>query len=371
MNELDQRIRDFIESNAAPVSVDEVFALAPAHRRPARGRRQHHRFLLLAGAAIVVLAVVSVSLVALPGPKSVNVPKASAAAFLDTVAVRAASEKALVPGPGQYLYVATITSNTDGESLPPSRKLFWYDSEQLIQTWTSPLSPSHETSHVVGRPIFVSAVDRATWIRDGSKPIGSGNSTGPSPSYLPITALPTTASTMLAFFRSQGDLSAKPSYESLASWEFSSALDYLQSGASSAQRAALLRFIAAIPGIRLLGHAESVATREVGSVVGLPIGSIGKMQEALFDPTSSTLIETRLVLTAVRPPLPSFPEPTPFVGEIQYYSDFVFAGITRTNSHYSLPPRTPVFPEAWPFTETREPLPGFLGSGKTQPHSGR
>jgi hypothetical protein len=169
---------------------------------------------------------------------------------------------------------------------------------------------------------------------------------------------------MVAYFKSQADLPKESTYENAPLWEFSTVLDFLQNGASSAQRAALLRFAATIPGIRLLGHATSVVTKETGSVIGFPIGGgTGRIEEAIFNPSNSTLIESRLVLSALPTKTSPIPGPTPFIGEIETYTDFIFAGITGANSGDSVPAHAPTFPKAWPFALKREPLPGSLQSG--------
>jgi hypothetical protein len=80
-----------------------------------------------------------------------------------------------------------------------------------------------------------------------------------------------------------------------------------------------LRFAASIPGIRLQGHAQSIVTNEPGPVISLPIGEgTGRSEEAIFDPSSSTLLETLLVQSSLpAKTLPKLPGmPTPFVGEI-------------------------------------------------------
>ncbi|HSN03023.1 MAG TPA: hypothetical protein VLS91_06025 [Acidimicrobiales bacterium] len=369
MTELNESIRDFIDTGVAPVSAEEILATRPvAQTRTtvdwARPRLRHRRVLVLSAIAALVIALASVGLVTVPGTKNVNIAPASAATFLESVAVTAASEKPVVPGPGQYLYVATIASMTNGASQHPSPKMFWYDSNELHQVWTSPQAPDHQTSVVVGRPEFLSAADRAIWVTDGSPLLGSGNSSGPAPPYYDIAGLPTRAAEMVAYFRSQHYLPSESSYGTLPSWEFDMALGFLQSGASSAQRAALLKFVATIPGVRLLGHATSIVTRKRGSVIALPLRAYGKAEEAIFDSSTSKLIEVRYILT-VLPSKPSpLPGPTPFEGEIQSYSDFVFAGITRANSKYSLPEDTPKFPQVWPFGSVREPLPGWLGQAR-------
>ena len=72
------------------------------------------------------------------------------------------------------------------------------------------------------------------------------------------------------------------------------------------------------------------------------------------------------VYRSTLPPKPKvtspIPGPTPFVVEVASYTDFVFAGITRVNSEFSLPKGTPKFPPVWPFGSVRESLQGWLGS---------
>jgi hypothetical protein len=372
MTELNERIRDFIDTGVAPVSAEEIFVARPsvqvrtsAERVRPRVRR---RLLVLSGVVALVIAIVIVGLVTVPGAKNAGVTPASAATFLESVAAKAATESPLVPGPGQYLYVATIETMTNGQGQHPSPKTFWFDSEELHQVWTSPTAPDHQSYEIVGRPEFVSAADRAIWVIDGSPLLGSGNSSGPTPPYYDVAGLPTKASEMVAYFKSQIYLPSESWYGSLPSWEFGTALGFLQNGASSAQRAALLRYVATIPGVRLVGHATSIATGQRGSVIALPLGRSGLAQEAIFDPSSSNLIEDRYVFTTL-PPKPKvtspLPGPTPFVGEIQSYTDFLFAGITHGNSKYSLPVGTPTFPQVWPFGSVREPLPGWVGSAST------
>ena len=373
MTELDERIRNFIDLNVTPVGMEEAIEVSDLMRHATPRRRlRRRRLILMCGVVAVVVALVGVGLVTIPGPKGVNthIPRAAAAtakAMLDSAATRAAVQKALIPGPGEYLYVATISSQTNGESIPPASKKFFYDSEELTQTWTSPRLASHQTYRIVGRPIFLSAHDRTAWVLDGSKPLGSGNSSGPPPPYYDVTSLPIKPSGMIAFFRSQKNIPQRVACESTATWEFTTALSFLQSGASSVQRAALLRFAASIPGIRLQGHTRSIVTSQTGSVISLPIGCgalTGRSEEAVFNPTSSTLLETRIV--EISPPAKTLVKlpwmPAPFVGEILSYTDFIFAGVTKANSGFTLPATTPTFPMAWPFSSTREPLPGSLQS---------
>ncbi len=370
MTELHEQLRRFIDTGTTPVTVDEIVAGSSHIESTApilRIRRRWGRGVLVASAVAAIAAVIVTAvagMVTVPGAKDAGVAPASAATFLKSAAVRATNQKALIPGAGEYLYTATILGATFGERIPP-RGVFYYDADELVQKWTSPWTTGHVTLHVVGRPRFISAADRATWVADGSKPLNSGSVGLATPSYYNVSGLPTTASAMVSYFKSQHGIPAESWYGGLRDWEFDTALQFLQSGASSAQRAALLKFIATIPGVRLAGHATSVATGESGSVIELPLTRPGWAEEAIFSQTSSRLIEIRYVITSL--PVTSAairllqPEPR-FVGEIMGYSDFLFAGVTRSHSGYSLPTGTPRFPRAWPFGSLREPLPGWLGS---------
>jgi hypothetical protein len=364
MTELNERIRDFIDSGTAPLSVEEiaiVHSSARVRNRTDRARPRTGRVLLLSAVAASVILLVSVGLVGVPGAKNVGTAPASAATFLKKAAAKAAIERALVPGPGQFLYVATIEAMGNGARLHPSPKPFSYDSNELHQVWTSPRAPGHQTFEIVGRPEFLSAADRAIWVIDGSPRLDSGSSSGPTPPYYDVAGLPTQTSEMLAYFQSQNYLPSESSYGGVPYWEFETALQFLQNGASSTQQAALLRFIATIPGVRLMGHATSIVTRERGLVIALPLSGYGRTEEAIFDPSTSKLIETRTILTALPAKVSPY-TPPPFVGEILSYTDFVYAGITRVNSKYSLPEGAPKLLPVWPFGALREPLPGWLGS---------
>ena len=369
MNDLHEQIRRFIDSGATPVSVDEIVAGSTHIESPPSFRRNRRlgRGVLVASAVAAIAAVIVTSvagMVTVPGANDAGVAPASAATFLKAAAVQASNQKALTPKAGQYLYTATILGATFGERIPP-RKVFYYDADELVQKWTSPWTTGHVTLQVVGRPRFISAADRATWVADGSKPLGSGSVGEGAPSYYDVSGLPTTASAMVSYFRSQRGIPAESWYGSLRDWEYDTALQFLQSGASSAQRAALLKFIATLPGVRLDGRATSVATGESGSVIELPLTRPGWAEEAIFNQMSSRLIEIRYVITSLPQTTTTikFLQQAPlFVGEIESYSDFLFAGVTRSHSSYSLPAGTPQFPRAWPFGSLREPLPGWLGS---------
>jgi hypothetical protein len=359
MLELDSQIREFIDTGASPVTVEEILTSREpmtlrSERRVQRHQSRRSRAVLVSGLAIAIVAGAIVGLVAIPGPNSLTSSRASAASFLTAAAKIAQHQKPLVPGPHQYLYVATVVSLTNGETLPPSRKMFLYFTDELVQTWTAPGLAGHQTWTLVGRPEFVSAADHAIWVIDGSKPLQSGSSSGHSSPYYDVANLPTKPSAMLAFFKSQKYLYRASGGD--ANWEFSSALTFLQNGASATQRAALLRFLATIPRVRLMGSATSMATHQRGTLIGLPADLPGLTNEAIFNPSTSQLIETRTVITAPKK-LPAFYRTGPmrhyFTGEIQDYSDNLSIGVSRLITR---PSNSSPLPPLWPPGSTREPL---------------
>jgi len=366
MTELNIQLRNFIETGVTPVTAEEVLVVRNSAQFVASTKRTGWqsacRLLLVSGVAAIVVALVSIGIVALPGAKNSGVSTASAATFLKSEASKAANEKLLVSGPGRYLYVAKIYSTAAGATLPPSPKMFWYDVNELNQVWTSPYSTGHQTYETVGRPKFVSASDRATWVTDGSPPLGIGSESGGTPIDYDVIGLPTVSSMMLTYFKSQSYLPPESSYGGLASWKFDTALEFLQNGASPAQRKALLEFIATIPGEKLKGSATSLVTRKKGSVVALIQKETGIAEEAIFNPSTSELIELRFVRVALPAKVSPLPGPVPFVGEIVSYVDFVYAGITRLGTGFTLPRGTPNFASVWPFGAVRKPLPGWLNS---------
>src|ERR1035437_8018751 len=118
MTELIERIREFIDTGVAPVSAEEIFVARPSVKvRTSAERvrpRLRRRLFVLSGVAGLVIAVVCVGLVMVPGAKNAGVTAASAATLLESVACKAATERPLVPGIGQYLYVATIEGMGSG-----------------------------------------------------------------------------------------------------------------------------------------------------------------------------------------------------------------------------------------------------------------
>jgi len=130
-------------------------------------------------------------------------------------------------------------------------------------------------------------------------------------------------------------------------WLFSSALAFLQHGASSTQRAVLLRFIATIPGVEDKGSTTSLGTGEPGTLLSLRSGrgdQASTAVQAVLDVATSELREVRTVDLRG--------------GRVESYSDFLVAGLTgRTGV---APSGAPPLPSAWPHGTAREPAPGSV-----------
>lgn len=363
MSDFRERITALVDEGAPRISADEVLSRVPSTSTPRVSPRHRYRRLMWSGVAVVVLAaLISAGVESLPGPRQISPQKVSAAEFLRRTAARALKQPALIPGPGKYLYVALLDAGLYGQRFGPAAKAFWFFADNLIQTWASPAGGDSVRETVVGQPQFLAARDRANWLADGGKPLGSGSDSGYTATYYDVANLPTSPSRMRAYFASQPYLTVQPGEGRDTAFEFNSALDFLQNGTSSVQRNALLRFISALPGIRLYGSGRSFATNRTGTLIGLPINRRGITEEALFDPSTSSLLEIRYVITNISyfksgPKLG--PQPDYSNGSVWTYTDFLFAGIANRNR---VPANSPRLPKVWPFGALRTPAPGDIAS---------
>jgi hypothetical protein len=353
MPELGEQIRDFIESGARPVSPEEVVAnvRAPATRQP-RGAATpgFRRFGMYAA---VTLAAASVALIiglaiAPSGVSQVQVEGphgTSATSALERAASSAAAQPALVPAPGQFLYVRTLTGSIDFTGSSPGKPLEKFYVQELNQEWSTPAAVGAHSSQVVGVPRFVTGADRAAWRAAGAKPLRSGAGGGATPVEVDVAALPTDPSLVQAYLIRQPALSPRPSSGSDAVWLFTTALDFLQGGASSAQRSALLRFIDTLPGVYDGGPATTLGTNTTGTLLSIRTDAKEPPVQAILNVATSQLLEVRTVGGAGG-------------GQVQEYTDFIFAGIADTVR--VAPPGAPPLPAVWPHGTTREPAPGSV-----------
>jgi hypothetical protein len=364
MAEMHERLREFIDTGAEPVTMEEILLTgsSSAVTSPAKppGPRSRRRVLVGVGAVVLIAALVTIALNVVPSGQKLEVQKASAATVLKSAAKAARNQPPLIPEPARYLYVAILDSGTYGESDPPLRQMFQYFADSLVQTWTSPRATGSQRWVVVGRPQFVTGRDRTIWVSDGSKPFGSGSESGRVTAYYNVADLPTVPSAMKAYFATQPYLQSSAPFGRNASFQIDSALQFLQNGASSLQRAALLKYIATLPGVSLIGDATSIATNEKGAVIAMKTDRSGLTEEAIINPTTSNLIEIRFVVSNPKtfhlfpPPAPQF---TYVKGEVLSYTDDLFAGIASLGK---APAHSPELPRVWPFGALRVPLPGSV-----------
>jgi hypothetical protein len=360
MPDLDEQIRVFIDSGAAPVTADEVISGLVGSNARGRMKVRHRPSLrvVLSGSAVAVAALVFAIVGVTLNSSGVHTeaPPASAAGFLSQIASIAAKQKPSVPAPGQYLYVRWIDADVEGAQLSNAR----FYRQQVVEQWASPTGLGRTSFSIVGQPLFVTGADRSLWEQSGSTPVETGLEGGGNPPYYDVTTLPTRASEIKSYLEKQ-PLSVFPVsiYGKNAEWQFEAASEYLQHGASSKQRAALLRFMATIPGVRYLGPSTTFGNHEEGTALSIPTNvPSGEAFQVIFDPKTSTLLETRIVVvdpSKATLPNPNLPLPVG-KGQVQSYEDLEFVGLA--NSTGSLPTGVPPMPPAWPYGVGRQPAPG-------------
>ena len=321
------------------------------------------------GAALVAAAAVVVALLASSTSGPTSAPsRASASIVLRRAALAADAQQPLVPGPGQFLYVRLLVGSRAGYDFflatGPPRQLSRYYVQSMNQLWTAPSGPNRQTMTVVGQPQFITQADRSLWREAGSPPIESGYGSGTAPPYYDVTDLPTDPSKMAAYFTSQSDLPSAPADGRDGLWDFSTAASFLENGASATQRAALLEYMATIPGVSNDGTGTTLGTKETGTILSIPSRRPGSTYQAIIDPSTSRLLETRLVVSdpsalvaPTRAEVASGRAIAPLgAGQAESYVDFLYAGIADSSS--AAPATAPAAPPAWPFGTGRLPVPG-------------
>jgi hypothetical protein len=294
---------------------------AAARWRVGRIRRPMLAGTLMAAAAAGLAAAVTMSVLSgspaprPPGSRTSGGPVPAVAVLEQTAVTAARQPPALVPGPGQYLYVRDIEFK-GAEGAGATR-------------W------ARECSTLVGQE----------WMaRDGAgRQVGSytsGRCHGFEQTWLkgPISAYP------LAWPRNllgwEG-LPARPAAleraivrrfehgHALSSATFAYAAGFLQEDAPPAIRAALYRVIEGLPGIRYLGPVTDRLGRH-GIGVGLTRG--GARQELFFDPATSRALEEEIVAVAPKQDDNNY-QPA---GTVLLYTVFVTSGVV--NSDTAAPP---------------------------------
>ena len=380
MPDLAERLREFVDTAQPSVTMDEIAqTVSRRHRggglvRSVGQRKPLIASLLVAASVIVLIATL---LVRMGGSNTAprltpSITKlSSASAVLKHAALVADSQQPLVPGPGQFLYVRLLDGGRSGQDFfpinGPGRPLSRYYAQATLEQWTSPSGPDRQASTNVGQPEFITEADRLLWEQAGSPLIETGYSGGGTPPYYDVADLPTDPSKMSAYFASQADLVQVQTSNALplnSLWDFSTAATFLESGASGPQRAALLEFMATIPGVTNAGPGTTIGTKQSGTIFAMPSTTAGFTFQVIIDLATSEVLEQRLI---VSDPSKLF-VPTPAqvaagqeiaplqVGQAQLYTDFLYAGISNSSS--SVPSAAPPSPGPWPLGSGREPLPG-------------
>lgn len=271
--------------------------VTPAWRRPRLG-------LAVAGAALAAL-VIALPIGILGGDGKVQ---PAAAEVLRATAEVAAEQEPVAPGPGQYLYT---------RSKDAYLRAFAYSPEcgrscDATETW-SLLVPSERESWVSfddslrgrvrtvsGKPRFVSAGQRATWVAAGSPPISRPNQvedSSVSGSGMPFdpAGLPTDP----AELREMLEAREIPGVDGPPGEAETFVLigDMLRGTyLPSALRAAIYELTAELPGVELLGEVEDPVGRP-GIGIAYTGERRGTTHELIFDPETSALLGERDLLT--------------------------------------------------------------------------
>ncbi len=371
MPDLAERIRNYVDVAQPSVTLEQVKATLNQQSHGSNGGSKvlyaHRRSVLVGGlvaGGIAASLAAFLSLSATDGgggtshKPGIDLATAPATVVLRTVADVATSQTALVPGPGQFLYVRKLGASEESQGFTsPATGLHssWtYYGQYVTQTWTSPTGPNSSSVGEVGVPQFLTNADQVAWQANGSPPIMTGGSGGLITPYYDVTDLPTDPTKIAGYLRSQPGL-PNPDLSSNPVWQFDEAAEYLGAGASSQQRAALYSFMATLPGVVNYGTVTTLGTGQTGTAIGIP-GRNGERVEVVIDTPSSNILELRVVVAD-----PS-QYPTALAGmwkvvagEAYQYFDFVSVGVVDSNS--SIPSDAPPLPSPWPFGEARAPAP--------------
>lgn len=286
MNALKQIERQLSESVAARAHDDTERVLGARiarHRRAAAARR-----LLRRRPAQLALAVALAGALVAVGLTNLNFttgPTTAAAAALQRLARIAASGPSLVPGPGQYLYVRSV-SDYPATDFTNGCVSYAVDHRQV---WVA-ADGSGLLRESGGRPTFTSAADQArcqnsdptlssasrlsnTWFAADCFTLGPTNN---------MQSLSTDPSTLLTQMRTIDGGPNTPAEDFVRVGDFLRETD-----ASPALRAALYRVAALIPGVQLLGTVQDHFGREG---LGVALTSDNVRNELIFNSQTAALM---------------------------------------------------------------------------------
>jgi hypothetical protein len=293
-------------------------AAAPRWRDPAwrgmagRGRRLLAGGTVAAGAvAAGVAAALTLSLLPRSSPPAGPGVPASAAAVLRAAAATAARQPvAVIPGPGQYLYLKDVEMKGGG-TLPARCQTMtgqeWMAADRSgRQTGQFPAGCGHGFSQ--------------RW-RAGAIPRGSIS--WPL-DLLAWQGLPTSPAALERAIVRRYETSPRLR---LSSGTFVYAAQLLQLDAPPALRAALFRVLQRLPGVQALGPATDRLGRH-GIAVGLTTG--GARNELIFDPRTSRALEEKQVAVPPRQDGNNYLPPGTVLSYVLYVSTGVVSSSTAT-----------------------------------------
>ena len=369
MPDLDERIRAYVDTAQPRVTLREIKECLNENQPMGRSRSNSRRKWLLGVSAVVAgVAALIVAFLTVPNAGPGKSSPASAATILRHTAMVADSQRPLVPGPGQFLYVRLLDGSREARDFfpntGPGHALSRYYVQETLEQWTSATGSDRQASSVVDQPEFIDQTDRQLWEEAGSPLIDSGYSGGGAPPYYDVADLPTDPSKMSAFFASQADLVQTVNGQPNALWDFSTAASFLQRGASSGQRAALLEYMATIRGVTDAGSGTTLGTKQTGTILTMPSTAPGYAVQVIIDQATSQVLEQRLVvsdpgklLAPTAAQIASGRGIAPIqMGQAEQYTDFLYVGIAGSSS--AIPNGAPPSPAPWLFGSGREPLPG-------------
>jgi hypothetical protein len=220
--------------------------------------------------------------------------------------------------------------------------MWHYYIQTFTQQWTGPSGANASTTFATGQPQFVTKADQVAWQAAGSPPIEIGGGGSPPAVYYNVTNLPTDPSQMAAYFATQTQIPGASN--SNPGDQFDVAVGFLSHGASSAQRAALFRYMATLPGVKSLGWTQALGNGVSGETLAVQ-GTMGREIEAVIQLRTTQLIEERVVV-ADPSQLGAGLYPSEMrAGEALSYTDFTYAGIATSSS--SPAEYAPVAPTPW------------------------
>ena len=313
-----------------------------SHRRRAPKWSIHRPGLLAAAISALVLAI-AVPVLLFGGGETGVQP--AAAKVLREVADVAAAQPPQAPGPGQYLFtrsklgyleyslregprVAARIRREFKHVLHTDRAItvphWWYFVPEERETWVRPDGSGWSRS-ISGRARFLSARQRAAWVRAGSPRLPRAGRVSIqrfrrfprhtlSLSFIPfsrLARLPTEPQRLRRWIEAhegRGESlstagttsSGLPPVNSRDAKTFAAIGSLLQqTTAPPALRAALYEVASELPGVQLLGTATDPAGRK-GIGVAYDNPQHGERLELIFDPKTSALLGERWILTSSR-----------------------------------------------------------------------